>query len=717
MRRASRALAAAAVVLTAAGAAAQPVPPASAPAPQPATTPRPQGPVVINMRAADIRDVAEQVSRVTGRTIVLDPTVQGQVTVTSATPLGPNGVWDLFQSVVRAAGFAVVRSGSVWRVVPQAQVAQSGSSVAPRRGSAPAGQVVTRVIRLRNLPSDQAVRVLRPLVATFGSVEGLTEPNAIVVTDYADNVARIQAIAQALDTGGAAQGFESIQLRHANAEGVGQAITRLLGDGGETGGPRVAVDERANIVIVRGSAAELTEARRVAQALDVPGGAAPSTRVFRLRFADAETVASVLQGVLTEGGAPASNPVARSLGAGQTGLGRLSGQQRRDSQQTLSGVAAAITGAAPNIGGIPQAAALGAQSQPAPAATPTESGSASAVSSFTAPELAITASPELNAIVARGSASQLATVDALIRELDVRRPQVVIEAAIVEITGERGEQLGVQLAAGQASRLDGGAGATSFSNLGPSVRDILVALGSPAAAVIGEGLGIGIGSRDDFSILINALGTSSAANLLSTPSVTVLDNEPAEIVVGQNVPFRTGSFTTDGGGTLSPFTTIEREDVGITLRIVPRVHEGDTVRLQVSQEVSSLVPGGALIGAADLITNRRSIQTTVLADDGRTVTLGGLITDDQQRSESRVPVLADIPVIGNLFRSRSEGAVKRTLFIFLRARILRDSGASDAVTRSQYDRLRIEDATPERQRSLLMAPEAPRLRPEIEGVY
>lgn len=407
--------------------------------------------------------------------------------------------------------------------------------------------------------------------------------------------------------------------------------------------------------------------------------------------------------------------MARSLGAGQTGTARLGSLGGREAA-ALTGVAAAIAGGASNIGGVPQPTAQGSSEAPAAVGlTPQSDGQTS--SGFSAPDLALQASPELNAIIARGSPSQLAAVDALIRELDVRRPQVLIEAAIVEITGEQGEQLGIQLAAGQASPLDGGAAASSFSNLGVSVRDILRTLGSPAAAVVGEGLSIGIGSRDDFSILINALGTSANANLLSTPSVTVIDNEPAEIVVGQNVPFRTGSFTTDGGGTLSPFTTIEREDVGITLRVIPRVHEGDTVRLQVSQEVSSLVGTAALVGAADVITNRRSIQTTILADDGETRVLGGLITDDRQRSESRVPVLADIPVLGNLFRSRDESSVKRTLFIFLRARILRDSASANAVTRSQYDRLRIQDAEPERQRSLLVEPAAPRLRPEVEGVY
>ncbi len=713
MRRVQRALAlaASALVITSPVAAQSPSPVAPPPAAGPVS-----GPVVVNMRGVELRDVAEQVSRITGRTIILDPTVQGQVNVVSSEPLSAAGVWDLFQSVLRASGFAVVRNGSVYRVVPQAQIAQSGSSIERRRGSARSQDVVTRLIPLRNLPSEQAVRVLRPLVASFGSLEGVTEPNAIIVTDYADNVRRIEQLAQQLDGGGGATAFDSIPLRFADARSVGEAITRILGEpgaAGAAGGPRVAVDERSNIVIVRGDRAELEEARRVAAALDVPGGAAPVTRVFRLQYGDAETVVAVVRGVLGVG-EPASNPVARALGSGggRIGAGATNRFERQADSTRLNpiGNLTAASGAAGGLAGLAAAAA-------APTAAPAGTGSDAAQSvGFSTPDLAIQSAPELNAIVARGSAAQLTTVEQLIRELDVRRPQVIIEAAIVEITGDRAEQLGVQLAAGQASPLDGGAAATSFSNIGVSVRDVLAAVAGPlAAAVVGEGATFAVGSRDDFSVIVNALATSSNANLLSTPSVTTLDNEAAEIVVAQQVPFRTGSFGTDGGGTLAPFTTIEREDVGITLRVIPRVHEGDVVRLQVSQEVSSLA--GSVLGAADLLTNRRSIQTSVLADDGQTIVLGGLITDDRLNIESRVPVLGDLPGIGGLFRSRRENTTRRTLFIFLRPTILRDSRQALTATQERYYRLRLQDAEPERQRSLLAAPEAPRLRTEIEGVY
>jgi general secretion pathway protein D len=290
---------------------------------------------------------------------------------------------------------------------------------------------------------------------------------------------------------------------------------------------------------------------------------------------------------------------------------------------------------------------------------------------------------------------------------------VLIEAAIAEVTGDAAEALGVQFAAGGAAVLDGVSGGTSFANTGVSLGSIIQALVPGGVGLVGSGLSLAGGSRGNFNILVQALGTSTKANLLSTPSITTLDNQPAEIVVGQNVPFRTGSFGTDGN-TLTPFTTIERQDVGITLRVVPRIHEGDSIRLEVSQEVSSLV--GSVTGAADLITNRRSIQTTVLADNGDTIVLGGLITDDRTATKSQVPLLGDIPVLGNLFKSRQQTQTKRTLFVFLRPTILRDRASVVAAAKVKYERLRAQEAG-DPDRSILLHPPVPRLPLEIQGIY
>ena len=638
-----------------------------------------QGEVVVNMRGVDIRDVAEQIARITGRTIVLDPNVTGVVTVVSAQPLSANGVWELFQTVLRTYGFAAVRNGAVWRIVPQATVIQNSAS-----GGDSAQQVVTRLIRLRNLPSDQAARALRPLVAQFGSLEVVSNPNAVVVTDYADNVRRIQQVAQALDSGGG-ESFESLSLRYAAAEDVADAMRQLFGS--DVGGPRVSADARSNVVLIQGSPQDIIQARNVVAALDQPGGASPVTRVVRLRHADAEAVVDIVRGILGEQ-ATATNTVARSLRSGTGGLASLSASRQAETAAASS----TATGAA-NAGSERSSGSTG----------------------FALADVTVQSASELNAVVMRGSPTTVQMIQDLIVELDVRRPQVVIEAAIVEITGELGEQLGIQLAAGGAVPGSGVIGGTSFTQSGTPLSAILAALGVPGASALSEGLNVGVGSEGDFGLLLQALSRTSSANLLSTPSVTVLDNEEAEIVVGQNVPFRTGAFATDGN-TVNPFTTISREDVGVTLRVKPRVHDGDVVRLEVTQEVSSLT-NTAVAGAADLITNRRSVQTTVLADNGQTITLGGLITDDRLIGDSKVPVLGDIPGIGVLFRSRRDSQTRRTLFIFLRPTILRDAEDVRADAQENYDRLRREEVAVPAVRPDREVLNAPRLQPGVDQVF
>ncbi|MDP5281234.1 type II secretion system secretin GspD [Sphingomonas sp. DG1-23] len=656
------------------------------------------GDIVINMRGVEIADVADQISRITGRTLILDPAVKGVVTVTSATPLSPSGVWELFQSVLRANGFSAVRSGRAWRVVPAANAVRDGGVP----GRAAGGQeLVTRMVRLANVPSADVARVIRPLVATFGSVEPLTSPNAVVITDYADNVRRVEAIARQLD-GGSGATFATITLRNGNAADVAQSLQTVLGDQQGGTGARVAADGRSNTVIIRGTPAAVAEARRIAASLDQPGGATPITRMFRLNYADAETVTDVLRGVLGQGES-ADNPIARSLsGANSNPFARLSG-----GSQNLASLpnSAAATGA--GLGNAMQAANAATQPvmQNQPAQTP---------QGFSTPDLTVQPAPELNAVVVRGTPSAIASIEQLITDLDVRRPQVLIEAAIAEITGDDAEALGVQLGTNAVTLQQEGVG-TSFDQAGTSLGTILKALNVPAGALIGTGLTGNINIGNDFSILVQALGASTRANLLSTPQITVLDNVPGEFVSGQNVPFVTGSVLTDSTS-VAPYTTIERKDVGITLRVLPRINAGDTIRLQVNQEASSIA-AAQTAAASDLVTNRRAINTTVLADNGQTIVLGGLITDDRQDSRQQVPILGDIPIVGELFKSRRETRQKRTLFIFLKPTILRDPADAAAAAKDKYARLRSEEIANTRRSSLLLAPPTPRLTVEIDGIY
>jgi general secretion pathway protein D len=689
-------------------------PSASAPAPVPAPAPPQTGPspaaVIVNLRDIDIADVAQQVSRITGRTIILDPAVKGTVNVVSSRPLGPDGVWQLFESVLRGQGFAVVRNGRAWRVIAQADAARQ-----PANGSA-SGQMITRMIRLDKVSPEAALRVLKPLVASFGSLEMTTNPNAIIVTDYADNVARIEGLARALDHSEGA-GFDTISLHFAAAKDVAAAIQGIVGEG-DNAAPHAVADGRSNTVLVRGDPGVLAKAREIARQLDRPGGgAAITTRVFRLHYNDAESLTAVMRGLMG-GQGTAQNPVAKTLATGSSGGGAF-GSNAYGSNAGLAGNLSGLTGGGLGSGGgLAQATgASGLGSAAAMNPMPVIGSSSSARSGeggFATEDLAVEPDRELNAIVVRGKASAIASIESLITQLDVRRPQVLIEAAIVEINGDWSEQLGVQMGfGGAAAGATNGAG-TSFSNTGVSLGQILSYVGAPAAAAFAaDGLTGTFGKTGSFQVLIQALAKSTRANLLSTPSITTLDNQPAAIVVGQNVPFITGSYTT--AGTTTPFTTVERADVGITMRVVPRVHEGDTVQLDVSQEVSSLAPSVA--GAADLITNRRSIQTTVLADDGQTIVLGGLISNNSTRTASQVPILGSIPIIGNLFKSRVEAKTRQTLFVFLKPTILRDTNSVAAAAAAKFDRVRHAEIELRNQPSLLLEPPAARLPIEINGIY
>ena len=414
--------------------------------------------VVVNMRDVEIAQVAEQVARITGRTIILDPAVKGVVNIVSAEPLSPAGVWDLFRSVLRVYGLAAVRSGAAWRVIPQAAAVQGGAIAAVGPNTARPADIISRVIPLRNLPSDAAVRVFRPLVASFGSVEALATPNAIVVTDYAENVRRIERLAAQID-GDRGAAFESLQLRYASAKDVDSALTRILGDGSAPGSPKIAVDERSNIILVRGDARALAEARRMVALLDKAGGATPTTRVFRLNFADAESVTNVLRG-LTGQAQAATNPVARSLSRSRS---------RSRSSLGAGSTGTSATGQASGFGALSGAAGLSSGGAVFGGANGQPGLSAADGSSVSTDELSIQSAPELNAIVVRGTPALIAAISGLIDQLDVRRPHVLIEAAIAEVTSDVAEQLGVQFGAGKAAVIGGVTGGTSFTNSGVSL--------------------------------------------------------------------------------------------------------------------------------------------------------------------------------------------------------------------------------------------------------
>lgn len=607
---------------------------------------------VVNLRNAEISVLAEQVSEITQRTLVIDPNLAGNVTVISATPLTQAGVWSLFQSMLRVRGFVAVESGVIWEIVPEGQSVAKGGTIPPG-GRAGDQDVVTKLVPLDRLPSAEAVRVLRPLVAQTGYIEALTDPNAIIITDTQANVDRIVNIARTFDTP-ADQRTEVIRFTFAEAEAVAQAMSAVLGSSGT--GAKISVDGASNVLLVRGSERDISQIRQLARDLDVAPRNDPQaqkrTHLYALKYGDAEVIAGIVSETL-QGGADIANPIA-----------------------------AAVDGQAPVVPSGP------------------------------APEVSIQASTETNSIVIRGTSNQINEASSLIAALDQRPKQVMIEAAIVEVSGDVAERLGTQLGFGPNGQ-SGGFAATSFGNGGSSLGSVLSALGVSQASGLASGLTLG-GGVDGFGILVQALSQSTQANLLSTPSITTTDNKPATIVVGQNVPFRTGSFATDGN-TATPFTTIERRDVGITMQVLPRVTANGIVRLDISQEVSSLVNAN-IEGAADLVTNRRVIETTVQAQDGGTIVLGGLITDDSNSTLGKVPGLGDAPLIGGLFRSRSKDQTRRTLFVFMRPTVIDSQQKATAVAQRQFQRVRKADAA-EPPRNLLKERKVKKLPLEINGLY
>ena len=603
----------------------------------------------INLKEADIREMISQVAAITGKTFVVDPRVRNvKVTVVSQTQLDRDGVYELFLSVLRVNGFAAIPAGDVIKIQQQSMVKQSGS------GPFVPGQVeafVTRVIAAQNVDSNELVKILRPLVAQYGHLAAITTPNVVIISDHAENIDRLMALIERIDVAEADE-LEVIPLKEAFVGNIVQMLERLAPDqvGANAKGPQrvqAIADERTNSLLLRGKPRPIQQVRALVARLDTPATTGGSTEVIYLAHADAKDIAEILKSLT------ASN------GGGGGSLGGIT--------QTSAGGSAGTSGAS------------------GPTSTPRAQSN-------------IQADESLNAIVVRGDPSQIAEIRDIVKKLDVRRTQVLIEAAIVEISLADSETIGIDLAA-----VDARGNSLPFIStaLSTSIADVFRALQTPTGSINPVGA-IGAVTKPtvavakinlaniSFGAIIQALASSTQANLLSTPSIMTLDNEEAKITVGQNVPFRTGSFTTDTSGGNNPFTTIQRQDVGVTLKVTPHIHDGTVVRLEVEQEVSSVVPTDTQTSAAfsDIVTNKRTIETTILADDGQTIVLGGLIQDDITEVERRVPVLGDIPYLGQLFSNNDDRRTKRNLLVFLRPTVLRDGEEVARLTEEKHETMR-----------------------------
>ncbi|AHI29164.1 type II secretion system secretin GspD [Marinobacter similis] len=584
----------------------------------------------LNLKDADIRAFVTQVADITGYSFVVDPRVKGKVTVLSSAPMNKDEIYDLFLAVLNVHGFTAIPGEEVIKVVQQVDAKQSAESMS-RFEEIPSEQLITRVIQIDNANALELVPILRPLVAKYGHLAGVAAANALIVSDHSSNIQRIEQIVRELDSPSKYE-VEVIQLDEA---WVGDMVTLLqelapdeLGRAGGENAARkysVTADERSNRLILRGDQNFRDKMRGLIRQLDQPSASGGTTKVLRLKHADAKKLTEILKGVMGE--------LAKEGSGGGSG----------------------------GSGG-------------------TKPGS----------NFAVFADEGLNALVVRGEPSLMQEAEQIVAHLDVRRAQVLIEAAIVEISDDLGQDLGVQFAVGDESGESTPVVGTNFSNVGRSLSEVIGALASDS--IIGPAAGgvtIGAGQRDrdgiTWGILLQALSTSAAANLLSTPSIITLDNQESEIIVGQNVPFRTGESTVTGDGTTNPFTTIERRDIGLTLKVTPTISADGLVRLVVEQTTENVAD--SIENASDIVTNKREIKTTVLADDGETIVLGGLIRDDYQINKSKVPLLGDIPFIGRLFSSESERRVKRNLLVFLRPTIMLGKTEAVAVTDDKFQEL------------------------------
>jgi general secretion pathway protein D len=574
----------------------------------------------INLKNADIREFITQVSSITGRSFVIDQRVKGNVTVISTTSLDEEGVYQLFISVLRVHGYAAIPAGSVTKIVQMVLAKQSASPL-DFKDDVNTEEIVTRVVPIRNAPSVEMVKILRPLIPQYGHIAGLTQPNVLIISDHASNINRLIEIINRVDIADNLD-VAIVALKEAWVDDMIALLQELAPDqiGKSAKGPNkltIVANERTNSLVLKGEKETLIRVKKLIAKLDVPANRSGSIQIVRLAHADAKTMAEILNNVISEKGA----------------------KDKSSKNFTTS----------------------------------------------------IQADEALNALVIRADPTTMMDLREIISSLDIRRRQVLIEAAIVEVSADFSRALGSELIVGNSS---GGIGLTAPSGtLAQLLQNLALGSAATGAVNLGDSPLIAGGNINEggtsFALIVRALATNSDVNLLSTPSIMTMDNEKAKIVVGQNVPFRTGSTTAGSGGAINPFTTIQREDVGLTLEVTPHINEGNLVRLKIHQEVSEVDERSfQAIGAdaaADIITNKRTIDTTVLVDDGEVIILGGLMRDKETTSSTRVPILGSIPIIGYLFKSTSLITEKQNLLVFLRPTVLTSKEDIKKETKRKYN--------------------------------
>mgnify|MGYP002816242600 CR=1 FL=1 len=568
----------------------------------------------INTKNVDIREFITMISTITGKTFIVDPRVKGKVTVISDTSLDPDAIYELFLSVLRVHGYAAVPAGNVVKIIQQVLAKQSGNA-ADISTDRQSEEMITRVIPVKNSSAVELVKIIRPMIPQYSHISGLASPNVLIISDHASNILRLIDIVDRIDVADTSM-LAIVQLKEAWVEDMVALLEKLAPEqiGKGAKGPNT----------VRVVASERTNS---------------------LVFKGEPSTLAKMQALVEQLDQPATR-------VGTTQVVRLAHADATDMAELLKNLVT-DTAKAPKT--------AGAQDE----------------------EINIQADEGLNALVIRANPTSMAEIKDIVAQLDIRRLQVLIESAIVEVTTSFEKELGSELIVGDTSSSSLPLGMTAPSGILASILQSLAASPALTAPTLGDSPMIAAGRSDadgiNFALIVRALSLNSDVNLLSTPSVMTMDNQEAKIIVGQSVPFRTGSTVTGSQGANNPFTTISRENVGLTLAVTPHIHDGNLVRLEISQEVSEVdaLQNIGADGSADLITNTRTLETTILADNGEVIVLGGLMRDKVTNSSTKVPLLGDIPLLGRLFKSTGEIHEKQNLLIFLRPTVVASS--DDAV--------------------------------------
>ncbi|MET0103295.1 MAG: type II secretion system secretin GspD [Sedimenticola sp.] len=597
--------------------------------------------MTLNLNNADIRAFISTVSEMTGKTFIIDPRVKGNVTVVSAAPVAPDSIYEIFVSVLKVHGYAVVPSGEAIKILPQAYASKDSAPLVSARVTGNGDKLVTRVIKIHHADAVQMVPILRPLLPQQAHLAAHPTSNTLVVADSAANVNRVAEIAKRMDRPSDLD-VDIIPLRHSQASELAETLASLVKKSTAKSGKgpvdnTLIADVRTNSLILGGDSGWRSSIRLLIAQLDREVSNEGDTEVIPLRFADARELLDVLRGV---------------------GDQQLKSDVDKDSNR-LAGAGGRFD---------------------------------------------IQADEATNSLVITAPPFLMRSLKSVVSELDVRRAQVLIEAIIAELRYDKSVEFGVEWESGMPGNgFGGGTSLPLASGVGSLIN------GYPTT--IGSGFSLGYFRGGDLRLLLKAFSGSSDANILSTPSLVTLDNEEASIHVGQNVPFVTGQYTNDAAGATNPFQTIERHDVGVKLKVTPHISEGETVKLKIEQEISSVDSSSTVDG---LVTNKRLIETTILVDNEEVVVLGGLMEDSLTDNESKVPVLGDIPMLGTLFKNQRSALEKKNLMVFLRPQIIRDQKRSSELAARRYTHIRNLQREAKEEGVPLMPGEEPPVLPEMK---